>query len=202
MRGSFWTWLVVLCHPQRCWGYKNNGDTAYNACQTAGDTTYYHQQLRILSRLHREQNIETPPNPRRQFILDLQAWLEYLRSEGHHFILATDANEVYDPDVTAPQVPLPYNVDSLTVCAQHNGELSTLVSSCNLCLPLAIHHETRPFPASHIRGKNQIDYIFVSRPLLHAVPRSGVLAHHSVTRGDHRPYYLDFDPNKLFSDPA
>jgi hypothetical protein len=161
--------------------------TAYNACVSAGDTTYYHQQLRVLSRLHREQRIEAPPNPRRQFILDLQSWLEYLQSEGHQFILAMDANDTYDPDGTCPKHPLH---PSLTVDSQHNGKLATLVSSCDLCLPLAHQHETRPFPASHIRGRNQIDYIFVSKTILLAVQRSGVLAHHSLTRGDHRPYYL------------
>lgn len=176
--------------------------TAYNACQSAGDTTYYHQQLRVLSSLHRDQHINAPPDPRCQFILDLQSWSEHLHSEGHQFILAMDANETYNPDVVAPKHPLLYNASSLTVNGQHNGKLSTLVSSCDLCLPLAHHHETRPFPASHIRGRNQIDYIFVSKPLLPAVQHSGVLAHHSLTRGDHRPYYLDFEPAMLFSDPA
>ncbi len=32
--------------------------------------------------------------------------------------------------------------------------------------------------------------------------RSGVLSHHSLVQGDHRPYYLDFDSSILFSDPA
>lgn len=176
--------------------------TAYNACQSSGDTKYYQQQLRILSRLHREQNILASPNPRRQFILDLQSWMEYLRSEGHHFILAMDANKVYDPDMDVPKHPLIYNPDSLTMNAKHPDKLSTLISSCDLCLPLAHYHETRPFPASHIRGRNQIDYIFISRPLLPAVQQSGVLAHHSLTRGDHKPYYIDIDPLVLFTDPA
>jgi len=113
-----------------------------------------------------------------------------------------DANDTYDPDGTCPKHPLPYRHPSLTVDSQHNGKLATLVSSCDLCLPLAHQHETRPFPASHIRGRNQIDYIFVSKTILLAVQRSGVLAHHSLTRGDHRLYYLDFDPTLLFFDPA
>jgi len=82
------------------------------------------------------------------------------------------------------------------------GWIDTLVSTCQLSLPLAIQHETRPFPASHVAGKNQIDYIFVSKALLPAVQRSGVLSHHSLTRGDHRPYYIDLDAALLFSDPA
>jgi hypothetical protein len=176
--------------------------TAYNATMSTGNCTYYHQQLRVLSRLHREQNITTPPNPRRQLILDLQSWLESLAQEGHQFILAMDANAVYDPDQVAQQHPLVYQPDKLTVNSAFDGKLATLVANCNLCLPLAHQHSTRPFPTSHIAGRNQIDYILVSESLLPAVQRSGVLSHHSLIKGDHRPYYLDFDASLLFSDPA
>jgi len=67
---------------------------------------------------------------------------------------------------------------------------------------LAIQHTTRPFPASHIHGRNQIDYIFVSEMMLPAVRSSGVLSHHSLLYGDHRPYYIDLDTAGLFSEPA
>lgn len=176
--------------------------TAYNATTSAGDCTYYHQQLRVLSRLHREQGIASPPNPRHQFILDLQSWLQHLSQEGHQFILAMDANDVFDPDQVVPSHPLVYTRDKLTVNSSHDGKIATLVATCHLCLPLARQHPTRPFPASHIMGRNQIDYILVSETLLPAVQRSGVLSHHSLIRGDHRPYYLDFDAALLFSDPA
>lgn len=49
--------------------------TAYNATPSPGECTYYHQQMRVLSRLHREQSILASPDPRRQFILDLQSWI-------------------------------------------------------------------------------------------------------------------------------
>lgn len=176
--------------------------TAYNATPSPGDSTYFHQQLRGLSRLHREQNLLDPRDPRRQFILDLQAWLQHLQLEDHQFIVCMDANDVYDPDSQATIHPLQYQPGHLSVDSTHDGVLATLVSSCNLCLPLAHQHSTRPFPASHIRGRNQIDYMLVSRSILPAVLRSSVLSHHSLIRGDHRPYYLDFDASALFSDPA
>jgi hypothetical protein len=176
--------------------------TAYNATVSPGEITYYHQQLRILSRLHREQHITAPPDPRRQFILDLQSWLEYLTSENHKLIVSMDANQKYDPDKDYSSYPLQYEGGKLTIDPNHDGKLSTLVVSCNLCLPLAMQHTTWPFPASHISGRHQIDYMFVSKSLLPAVQRSGILSHHSLTRGDHRPYYLDFDSTILFSEPA
>jgi hypothetical protein len=90
----------------------------------------------------------------------------------------------------------------LTVHAAHSGQLATLVASCKLCLPLGSQHASRPFPASHIRGRNQIDFILVSKALLPSILRSGVMAHQSLTRGDHLPYYIDLEASKLFSDPA
>jgi hypothetical protein len=85
---------------------------------------------------------------------------------------------------------------------KHNGKLATLVTTCNLSLPLAIQHATRPFPAFHIRGKNQIDFLLVSTSLLPAITISGVLPHYSVFHSDHRPYFVDFDAQKLFGSPA
>jgi hypothetical protein len=126
--------------------------TAYNATPSQGDQSYYHQQPHVLSCLYREQNISQSPDPRKQFIQDLQAWLEFLHQEGHQLILAMYANSVYDPDQEALQHPLPYQTDRLTTSPTHNGKLATLVSTCHLCLPLALQHETRPFPASHISG--------------------------------------------------
>jgi hypothetical protein len=113
-----------------------------------------------------------------------------------------DANSVYDSDTEAPSHPLAYHPGRLTLSPSHDGKLATLVATCNLCLPLATQHVTRPFPASHIMGKNQIDYILVSKAILPAVEWSGVLSHHSLLRGDHRPYYLDFNAAILFSYPA
>jgi hypothetical protein len=128
--------------------------------------------------------------------------LEFLTTEGHHFIVSMVANSVYDPDAAAPSHPLAYSPGRLTLSPSHDGKLATLVATCNLCLPLATQHVTRPFPTSHIMGKNQIDYILVSKSILPAVERSGVLSHHSLIRGDHRPYYVDFNATILFSYPA
>jgi len=193
-------WSYVTLRGRR--SFKITIITAYNATVSPGDSTYYHQQMRIISQMHRQRNNLSVPDPRRQFILDLQAWIEFLRSEDHHIILALDANEVYDTDTIAQAHPLPYDPTVLTQAPTHDGKLATLVSSCGLCLPLAHQHTSRPFPASHIRGRNQIDYILVSQSILPAVQRSGVMSHHSLVRGDHRPYYLDFDSTLLFADPA
>lgn len=148
--------------------------------------------------MHRQQLRLDPPNPRRQLILDLQAWIEHIQAEQHQIILSMVANETFDPDLYHLGHSLQYDSSKLTSDSSHDGKLAALVASCGLCLPLARQHTTRPFPASHIRG----DYIMISQSLLPAVQHSGVSSHHSLVRGDHLPYYLDFDSSILFSDPA
>jgi exonuclease III len=176
--------------------------SAYNATSSQGDTTNYQQQLRSLSRLHREHNQKVTVNPRRQFILDLQGWLEIKLLEGHKIVLGVDANDSYNPDTTGTPTPLEYNPDRPTVSASHNGKLSTLVASCGLKDPLALQHSSRPFPASHIRGSKRIDFILVTPHLQPAVLNSGSLAFHSLFHSDHRAYYVDFDTLLMFADPA
>ncbi len=128
------------------------------------------------------------PHPHRQFILDLQAWLEYLINTDHEIILALDSNEPYNPDIPSGQHPLPYESGKLTQDETHDGKLATLIATCGLQDPLAAQHPERPFPASYFRGKNRIDYILVTPRLKPAVLHTGSLPLYSLFQGDHRPY--------------
>ena len=71
--------------------------TAYRPCKDsldgAGDKTVYMQHFRtLLAHANTLQSTETP-NPYRQFILGLQAWIEMLQNEGYSIILCLDGNE-------------------------------------------------------------------------------------------------------------
>jgi hypothetical protein len=144
---GWWTYVTLLGKGSK----KITFITTYNAYPSTGDRTYYHQQLRLLSRMNREQLIDTAPNPRRQFILDLQAWIKSIQNEGHTIVLAMDAHVVFNPDSDpSPSHNLTFDPKKLTKNSRHYGKLATLVSTCHLSLPLATHHADRPFPASHI----------------------------------------------------
>jgi hypothetical protein len=73
--------------------------TAYNASYTTGGTTNFCQQQRVLTNLHIHHKQVTEANPRKQFILDLQSWLEHQLTQNHEIILAMEANMTYDPDI-------------------------------------------------------------------------------------------------------
>lgn len=180
--------------------------TAYNVSQRYemehGERTAYKQQLRILSRTIRDNNLPIAPHPRRQFILDLQSWIEHLIQTNHDVVLAMDANESYNPDIPSKAQPLQYQQGKLTLDKSHDGKLSTLIATCGLCDPLARQHPDRPFPASYFRGQNRIDYIFVTSRLQDAVLRTGSLPLYSLFQGEHRPSYIDFDAAIAFADNA
>ncbi len=85
-------------------------------------------------------------DPHRQFILDLQAWVEH---DLHEIILTIDVNETYEPESTGPFSPLQYKPGIPTACKTHNGKLSTLITTCGLQDPLPcnilhvrFHHHT------------------------------------------------------------
>jgi hypothetical protein len=71
--------------------------TGYRVCNSSissvGEKTALKQQYRHLSAKWREYNWQSSPDPHRQFILDLQAWIEVLISENHAIILSLDNNE-------------------------------------------------------------------------------------------------------------
>lgn len=120
----------------------------YNCQLAPGDNTAYQQQYRLLSAHFRSKLIMDPPNPHRQFILDLQSWLSHMIQHQHEIISALDANESYDPDIPGTPHFLPYTGEHI-MASSHDGKLPTLVATCSLSDPLACHHPERPFPASH-----------------------------------------------------
>jgi hypothetical protein len=174
--------------------------TAYNPRQAPREKTMWHQQPRLLSALQRRHKLLLQTNPHRQMILDLQSWLQHLIDQDHKMIHSMDANESYDPSTASDPHPLLYTPEVPVFDPSHPGQLSTLLSTCNLIDPLAMHHPECLFPASHIRGKDRIDFIFISASLSPALLHSGSLPFYSVFHGDHHPYYIDFDSKLLLSD--
>ena len=139
------------------------------------------------------------PRSHRQFLLDLQAWIEWLINKGHSIILSLDNNEDLSSE-SGHFHPLTYNPSSHTISSQHDGTLSSLIKSCGLLDILGEHHPQRPFPSTYSRGKKRLDYILVSSAIAHTVQKSGILPYHSIFQSDHRPCYIDIDANALFSE--
>jgi hypothetical protein len=177
--------------------------TGYRVCKSTvgstGEKTAYKQQYRRLASRWREKNWKTYPDPHRQFILDLQSWIESLVSKGHAIILSLDNND----DISLTQGnyhPLVYDPSVHTISPNHDGSLSTLMKSCDLTDILGEQHTHRPFPATYARGKKRLDYILVSSSIAPSVQKSGILPFHSVFCSDHSPCYIDIDATMLFNE--
>jgi hypothetical protein len=176
--------------------------SAYRVSQKSssslGVKTAYMQQYRALqSQFLSKQDLQTPA-PNKQLILDLQAWIQHLQSQGHHIILNMDNNDdLYGSEGKIH--PLPYDPDLPTLDKLHNGSLCTLAMTCELIDVLATQYTARPFPPTYIWGKKRIDYMLILASLQESVERSGILPYCSVFAGDHRPCFLDFNANLLFT---
>lgn len=104
---------------------------------TIGVKTAYMQQVRALKSKNTTQNYPSEPNE--QFILDLQAWLQHLQTEGHKIMLCLDNNkDFYSSEGSL--YPLRYQLYSHIRDNSHNGSLCTLAITCGLVDILGIQH--------------------------------------------------------------
>jgi hypothetical protein len=176
--------------------------TAYQVCKATfdntGDSTAFHQQFRSILSHYNTHNISSKPDPHKQFILDLQAWLEMLISEGHSIVLSLDGNED-TTNFTGNFYPLDYQEGRFIRAPQHDDSIATLCCTCGLKDVLTTQHKP-PYPSTYARSKNRLDYICVSADILSAVQRSGVLPLYSIYMGDHTPCYIDFNASSLFGE--
>jgi len=151
--------------------------TVYRVCDNkdSGPKTAYRQQFRQLSKAFQKQKKTLIPDPYRQCIIDLQAWLEHLIAQGHSIIMGLDLNEDIT-NVPPAFIPLTYKDGVHPTHRNHNVSLATFVTTCGLIDPLAAHHRARPLPATYKRGSSRLDYILVSSHILPVVQRSCILS--------------------------
>jgi hypothetical protein len=177
--------------------------TAYRVCkqtvQSVGYKTSTAQQFRQLSEQFRAANKLNDPIIRHQFVVDLQAWLEFKTTEGYMIILGMDANDPYNPS-EGKFTPLEFQLTKPIPTKGHDGTIETLVRTSGLIDPLLHQHPGTPPPPTYDRGNDRIDFIFVSSALLPYVKRSGIFPYNSLFMSDHRPSYIDIDSIGLFQE--
>ena len=149
--------------------------TGYRVCQEgkAGPYTAATNQHVAL----REEGHDKP-NPRRQFLIDLQKLIEQKRKEGFRPIVMMDANGDYN-----------YEKDK-------DEDLGRFIKEAHL-----IDHFHEKFPEqirTYVRGEKRLDYILMDPALVDAVERIGYLGTHEGTFSDHVLAYVDFNTKKLF----
>jgi hypothetical protein len=93
------------------------------------------QQFRAISQQFCSAELSTEPNPKFQFIIDLQSWIEAMIKDSFEIIMCLDANEGID-DQTGQFCPLEFTLDRPISGKGHDEKLATLIHTCGLCNPL------------------------------------------------------------------
>ncbi len=193
-----WSYIILRGKENKKIAFITGYRVGNTSAQSAGPTTAFMQQYRALLAIQKPGST-TSPALHKQFILDLQSWIEHLIHNNHQIILALDNNEEINPE-SGNFFSLEYSPGTHISNRQHNGALETLMKTCNLVDIATIHHTYMPPPETYNRGKKWLDYILVSKSISHTVIRSGTLPYYSIFQGDHRPCFIDLDATELFQE--
>lgn len=112
------------------------------------------------------------PNPRLQFLKDIEQSIQNLQDSGHMILLMFDANGVITSDTKL----------------------------CEMVERLNLHdlHQNDPAPSTYIGSNNRrIDYMFGCTKTQAAMIHSGTLSYIEGPQSDHRGLYVDFDSTAL-----
>lgn len=154
---------------------------AYQVCKqmlsNVGSKTAYAQQWSLL----RESGIECP-DPRKQFVNDLSKTIDKFKLQGHSIILAGDFNE----SITGSNTASPQGLESIIL--RHN-------------LRDAVDHlHGKQNCPTYFRGKERLDYVFVSSDILPSIMQSGICPFDAIISSDHRAIFADIDVSKISSE--
>jgi hypothetical protein len=119
-------------------------------------------------------------------------------AKGYLIILGMDANEPFNPS-EGNFTLLEFQLDKPIPIKGLDGTIATLVRTSGLVDPLLHHHPGTPPPPTFDRGKDKIDFLFVSMALLPHISKSGIFPYNSLFMSDHWPCYLDLDSAGIFS---
>jgi hypothetical protein len=149
--------------------------TAYRVCdqrvnKTNSLSTSTQQYYKLKEKGH------TDPRPRKQFILDMQSYLNSV-SDDNYVILALDANESM---------------------IESGSDIKKLATTCNLVdIYSHIHNDMSDFP-THTNGSKKIDHILCSNNVIPFIEKCGVVKFHEALDSDHRAIFCDIS-EKLFN---
>ena len=147
--------------------------TAYRVCQDKGDSgalTAHAQQHALLL------NQTSDPDPRKQFLTDIEEFISQRRTQGEAIILMLDANE----EARSPNSQLRRTMDNISMTNLHH----------------MLHGEG--CPNTYQGGREQIDHIYGCPTVAAHTTRAGVLPFHYGIDTDHRGLYVDIDVYNIF----
>ena len=148
--------------------------TAYRVCKGSPQSASLGSSFLREYEYFRE-TLQSPSNPRRQFLSDLQSTITSLQDAGHSIILMLDANSTLQ-----------------------ENDLSDFAATCGLN---DLHSMDSP-PSTYIGAADRrIDFIFGCDEALKYVIRAGTLAYTEGPQSDHRSLFVDLSPEFIVPPP-
>jgi hypothetical protein len=116
------------------------------------------------------------PCPIKHFHKDLNYFLKMTTAKGDLIVLFGNFNEVLWSDLSRI-LKLAWSYD---------------------CVNIMHTHHQQPHPATCARGKDCMDYVWVSTPIQHAMSTCGYEPFNKIFCGDHHGYFVDFEVSQVF----
>ena len=154
--------------------------TGYRSCagsfKTAPLGSTFHRKYDFF-RSTRAASVGSSPNPRLQFLKDMEALIHKLQDEGHSIILMLDANSVLSNESQFRE----------TMERLHLTDL----------------HQHDPAPSTYIGAADRrIDYIFGCNRVVENTLASGTLSYLDGPQSDHRGLYVDVNASAILHHDA
>ena len=143
--------------------------------ETNGPYTAYQQQLQSLRLADREDT------PRRALLLDIDKYLQTLKSPTAMFVIMGDFNEIVGKDPSG---------------------FAKITSKFDLVDIHRHYHSIKHEVPSYARGTDRIDFVFCSSAILSAVQACGVEPFNQHIFSDHRAFFVDWNESSLFGSLA
>jgi hypothetical protein len=136
-------------------------------------------------------------DPHKQTLIDLQYYVEKLKTDGHEVLIFTDANQAEEQVYQAPT----HNEKFVTKKGFHvdgsiDGSLQSFIQNCRLINVLRRMHEGVVLN-THAKGSTQIDFPLITSGLDEHVADVGLLDR-SILQSHHSGMFVDLRREGIF----
>jgi hypothetical protein len=197
-------------YPTGCgwWSYvylgKNDKKFAiiivYRVCHNhnAGDATAFQQQYRTQ---YADETARVEINTHKQTLIDLEYFMEELKTDGFEVAVFIDANESLDHRVRSQNHDNKYKSDKgFHIDGSIDDSIATYTQNCGLSNILSERHAESgaDIPNTHLRGSKQIDFVLTTAGIAPFIQALGLIDFDVIFQTDHRTFFIDIDMAGFF----
>jgi hypothetical protein len=134
-------------------------------------------------------------------MIDLEYFIEELKTDGFEVAVLIDANETLDYRFHSQNHDRKYKSDKgFHIDGSIDDSIAAYTHNCGLSNALSDRHDETgtAIPNTHLRGSKQIDFVLTTAGIAPFIRAIGLLDFDVVFRTDHRTFFLDIDMDGFF----